>query len=882
MVKRILVFIILIISLSKQSNAQPPNPIETDTLAPSVTTSLITVFAQTSATMGGVVTADGGAAVIERGVVYSTSNTLPTLANAKQIIGTGTGTFSLNITGLVGGTLYYVRAYATNIVGVSYGVVRTVTTLPVAPIVTTTEILAITTNGATVGGNVLVEGGAAVTDRGVVYSTTNTLPTITDTKINIGIGAGIFSQALTGLTANTVYYLRAYATNNVGTSYGSVFVFTPGGPVLTTTDATSVTQTTVSIGGNVTAIGSSAVTERGIVYVAGNAEPLITNNKTVIGNGLGAYAQTITGLLPGTLYSYRAYAINASGTSFGQTKTLTTQTSISSITVNGASLTNSVVGSFTVNFAQAITGLTTTNFSLTTAGLTNNAVTAVSGSGNSWNVVVSSGSGAGTIVLNLANSNGISPTISNTLPFVGATLTVDRVLPTLSSIQLVNPTPSNASTLQYTVVFSEPVTGVDIADFVLVSPTITDAAVTNVTGTGTTYIVTINAGTTNGTIRLDVLGSSTTTTTIFDIAGNRLATDFSTGAIYTIIDKSIPPTITLQPVASTICASVNTSFTIEASSFVPFTYQWQVNNGSGFVNITNAAPYSNATTATLNITGGTTALNGFQYRCVTTNNSASNISNVVLLTVNALPNVTPITGPQQVCFATTTPFVSSPNGGVWASNNNTAATVDAIGNVIGRQSGNATIRYTVTNANGCVTTVTRDITVNPLPVIIGVTANPTTVFKGHQTQLNVSVIGEIPSFLWTPSANINNPTLANTSARVIQNTNYVLTATSTQGCVATTSVSVTTKDDIFVESANVLSPNGDGINDRFVIENLDLYPTNKLQVFDRMGKVVFEKDNYANNWDGSVNGRQLIKGTYFYVVIVNGQIVRKSSFTLLR
>ncbi len=883
MIKKIIALVILIISFGNISNAQPPIPIETDTLSPSVTSALITSFTQTTATMGGVVTADGGAPVLERGVVYSTTNTLPTIANTKQLIGTGTGTFSANVSGLIGGSLYYVRAYAVNIVGVSYGATRTFTTLPVAPTVTTAEILAITTSGATVGGNVLLEGGVAVTDRGAVYSTTNTLPTITDTKLNIGAGAGIFSQSLTGLTANTVYYLRAYATNSIGTSYGSVFVFIPGGPTLSTADASSISQTSVSLGGNVTDIGNSAVTDRGIVYVTGNTEPAITNNKTIIGNGLGAYSQTVAGLLQGTLYSYRAYAINSAGTSFGQTKTFTTQTSVSSISIVGPSLTNAVAGSFTVNFAQPITGLTAANFSLTTTGLTNSLISAVTGSGTTWNVVVATGSGAGTIVLNLANANGISPGIGNALPFVGATLNIDRVLPTVSSIQLVNPTPSNASSLQYTVVFSKPVTGVDITDFVLVSPTITDAAVTSVTGSGTTYTVTINTGTTNGTIRLDVLGSAASTT-IFDVVGNKLTANFTTGPIYTMVDKNTAPSISVQPIAAAICSGANTSFTIAASSFVPFTYQWQVNSGAGFVNINNVAPYANATTPTLTITGATTSLNGFQYRCVTSNNSASTNSSAVVLTVNPLPVIAPITGSQQVCFQSTTPFTSATTGGVWSSNNNTAATVNATtGIVTGLQSGTATISYTVTNASsGCAsTTVTKDINVNALPLITA-SASPAVVFKGQNTQLNVSAVGNIANFVWSSSGGTLTTNPASTTVRVIQNTTYTVTATSTAGCIATANVVVTTKEDNYVETVNVFTPNGDGINDRFVIKNLDLYPNNKLQVFDRTGKVVYEQNNYANTWDGYVNGKLLTKDTYFYVLTVNGLIVKKVTITLVR
>jgi len=67
-----------------------------------------------------------------------------------------------------------------------------------------------------------------------------------------------------------------------------------------------------------------------------------------------------------------------------------------------------------------------------------------------------------------------------------------------------------------------------------------------------------------------------------------------------------------------------------------------------------------------------------------------------------------------------------------------------------------------------------------------------------------------------------------------------------------------------------------------VIKNLDQYPNNKLQVFDRTGKILYEKNNYTNDWDGTVGGKLLTKDTYFYVLTVKGQIVKRGTITLVR
>ncbi|WP_317165117.1 MBG domain-containing protein, partial [Cyclobacterium salsum] len=94
-----------------------------------------------------------------------------------------------------------------------------------SPTVTTTAISTFDATTATLGGNVTDNGGVTVTDRGIVYNTTGT-PTTSDTKVQIGDGDGIFSDEITGLTASTTYYVRAYAINGVGTSYGSEESFT--------------------------------------------------------------------------------------------------------------------------------------------------------------------------------------------------------------------------------------------------------------------------------------------------------------------------------------------------------------------------------------------------------------------------------------------------------------------------------------------------------------------------------------------------------------------------------------------------------------------------------------------------------------------------------
>ena len=198
--------------------------------APTVTTSSATNVTTSSATIGGNVTSDGETTVTERGVCYSTSNSTPTTSNSKKSSGSGLGNFTVNLTNLSAGTKYYVRAYAINEVGTSYGSTISFTTEEEPsyskPTVTTSSATNVTTSSATIGGNVTSDGESTVTERGVCYSTSNSTPTTSNSKKSSGSGLGNFTVNLTNLSAGTKYYVRAYAINEVGTSYGSTVSFT--------------------------------------------------------------------------------------------------------------------------------------------------------------------------------------------------------------------------------------------------------------------------------------------------------------------------------------------------------------------------------------------------------------------------------------------------------------------------------------------------------------------------------------------------------------------------------------------------------------------------------------------------------------------------------
>lgn len=215
----------IFISCSSDDNGNnTPTPVVT---IPVLTTSVISNITLNGASSGGNITSNGGSDITARGVVWSTLPNPTISLTSKTIDGVGIGTFTSNIVSLTPNTTYYVRAYATNSIGTSYGNEINFTTASIQlPVLTTTAISNIGQTTSVSGGTISSDGGGAITARGVVWGTSQN-PTVTlSTKTIDGSGTGAFSSNITGLTANTQYYVRAYATNGVGTAYGNELTFT--------------------------------------------------------------------------------------------------------------------------------------------------------------------------------------------------------------------------------------------------------------------------------------------------------------------------------------------------------------------------------------------------------------------------------------------------------------------------------------------------------------------------------------------------------------------------------------------------------------------------------------------------------------------------------
>lgn len=218
---------------------------------------------------------------------------------------------------------------------------------------------------------------------------------------------------------------------------------------------------------------------------------------------------------------------------------------------------------FIVTFSEFVTGVDTSDFNLTTSNINGAFINSVNGSGTIYTVSVYSGSGDGTLRVDLIDNDSIigisggilgNPGTGNGNFTNGETYSMDRTSPIVTSIIRGSPNPSSAANIDFIVTFSEPVSGIDTSDFILSAPNINNAFISNVNNVDPFYVVTVNTGAGTGTIRLDLVDDDS----ISDLAGNRIGGvgigngNFTNGEIYNI-EKSFPA------VTSIIRASTNPS-----------------------------------------------------------------------------------------------------------------------------------------------------------------------------------------------------------------------------------------------------------------------------------------------------------------------------------
>jgi alpha-tubulin suppressor-like RCC1 family protein len=353
----------------------------------------------TTATLGGLVTYNGGVSVSTLGVVYAATmvNSNPRLGgvgvvNVINLTGAGaSGEFVVDVTNLMPGTAYSYVAYATNLIGTGYTTAGTFTTLS-----SNAGLVGLALNSGTLVPAFNVD---CINYTGGVTNATSTItvaptPAQLDATITVNgseiLSGGTSDQIALMVGPNSITIIVT-AQDKITTRTYTVTVIRHALPTVTAPTSASVTALSALLGGNVASDGFATVAERGVVFArtAENSNPQLGGAGVIniAGSGTtGVFAVGVTGLMPATDYSYAAYAINSEGTSYSATATFTTPSSdadLSSLTLSAIAL-NPAFASGTVNYRSFVSN-TTTSLTVVPTVVQGNAAVKVN------NIAVSSG-----------------------------------------------------------------------------------------------------------------------------------------------------------------------------------------------------------------------------------------------------------------------------------------------------------------------------------------------------------------------------------------------------------------------------------------------------------------------------------------------------------
>jgi CSLREA domain-containing protein len=416
------------------------------------------------------------------------------------------------------------------------------------------EVVTLYRDGVSVASNTAAGSSIDLTDPSVTDGTYNYTATRT---VNGGISPASAGLSVTIETVAPTINISApsQASANAGTASVS-YTITYGNADSITLANGDVTLNTTGTASATVGVSGSGNTTRTVTLTG------ITGNGTI---GISIAAGTATDTAGNT-----APAAGPSSTFVVDTVVPT----VSSIVRADANPTSAASVNFTVTFSENVTGVDNADFAVTASGITGASVTGVTGSNNVYTVTVNTGSGDGTLRLDVADDDTIVDQASNPLGGAGAgngnftageTYTVDKTDPSVSSIVRASANPTNAASVNFTVTFSEGVTGVDTGDFSLTTTgSVAGASVSTVTPVDSShYTVAVNTGAGDGTIRLDVADNDS----IVDQASKPIGGvgagngNFTTGEVYTV-DKTAPSINIGSPSASASNGTGNVTFTV--------------------------------------------------------------------------------------------------------------------------------------------------------------------------------------------------------------------------------------------------------------------------------------------------------------------------------
>jgi hypothetical protein len=298
---------------------------------PTIETTQVYDEASYTAKSGGQIISDGGSPITAKGILWSTTKdakieTTTTFTNA----GIGNATFISILTNLVPGTIYFVKAYARNSIGVAYGTEREFKATPIKPVISPASFIAQYSSSVEVRSSIVYDGGSPVLDFGFVYHTA-TNPTLTNGK-KVPYGTNTngrsrdinFSSSIDNLQNGVKYFITSYVKTAETTVYGTpelTYTTLATSPKVSTLIASNIGYTNAKITGVVVNNGGATVTEKGVVIGESNNPTYNSYGNFTIPDlnltDLVNISVNATNLKAATVYYARAYAKNSVNVGYG-------------------------------------------------------------------------------------------------------------------------------------------------------------------------------------------------------------------------------------------------------------------------------------------------------------------------------------------------------------------------------------------------------------------------------------------------------------------------------------------------------------------------------------------------------------------------------------
>jgi gliding motility-associated-like protein len=357
--------------------------------------------------------------------------------------------------------------------------------------------------------------------------------------------------------------------------------------------------------------------------------------------------------------------------------------------------------------------------------------------------------------------------------------------------------------------------------------------------------------------------------------------DATSNSITMNVIPVVRPSVSISTSSNNICAGTPVTFTaIPANEGSAPVYQWQVNgNNSGI----NSVTFSSSSLANSDVVSCVMTSNA---ACATPANATSNsITMAVSPQVN--PSVSIAASANNICQGTPVTFTATPTSGgntpdyQWMLNGNNAGTNGATFSSATLANGDV-VSCSMTSNAGCATPVSATsnsiaMNVHPLPVVNA--GGNKTISEGTSVLLNATAPGNIADITWSPLSGLSNIKILNPVASPSSTTTYTLIVQTTDGCIGIDSATVVVLTNLTIP--NTFTPNGDGINDLWDIKNLKDYPAALVEIFDRYGQLVYQSLGYYKPWDGTLNGKRLPSGTYYYIIKLNSESKPLSGYVVI-